>query len=774
MNYFDGSAVVGANVTCGPYKGNLSSIVSDASGNFLFPNVAPGFYECFASFQTSVSTLTTFSVFPGSNRFANKTEVITLDVETGILTGSTFYKAQNLALGGVKVVCRNQFNRRETFSDSSARFFFTGIRPGLYQCEGSAAGYSPVTSLVLVTQAAVTTVDVFVDVLRGNIAGTIVNSRTGLNVESTVTCSSNNETFTGNTTGGFFFFKSVYPTKAQCFAFPLGTGWIGNSAVGTVPPGLNLTLNINVTQVLSNLSGIVINSDTKTPIRFADVTCTAPGYLVIALTKPDGTFNFTNLAAASYSCEIRKGGYSSFTVREVALTTNAALILPAVGLSALPGSVTVLLSSTRTSLPIAGFINCSDPAGVIFSGSINGSADLGYVLPGTFTCSASSPTFVSTTSTRSVPPMVPVYFSLQLEPQYGSISGKVIDALVGIPVSGATIACANINPVLPAFYSATSDGAGRFTFPKVFLDSYACVVQTISYSNNAFNVTVGTQGQNVDASFNLQPIPAAIRGQVVENGTQNFLVGAAVNCTFYGGPAVYLVSNTSDRGTFAFDGLMSFGPWRCVISTPGYSHANGRDFDSIVTVRGTTTQIKILMQPAPGSAQITVVEAKTKPTFILPFAKVFCRPVGGDDSSSFRVFLNAGTGVGTFTAQRGNFFCTSKLEPGYVAASSNTFAIIPGGLTSVLIEMSPIPGTLELLVIDSTNALIKVAGGRVFCGNILVLTDPQGHATVPGLPRGVANCTITATGYADLTFTASIVNGLPTPLTVSLRKTKKR
>eukprot|EP01098_Paradermamoeba_levis_P001185 TRINITY_DN1132_c0_g4_i2.p1 TRINITY_DN1132_c0_g4~~TRINITY_DN1132_c0_g4_i2.p1 ORF type:complete len:943 (-),score=337.30 TRINITY_DN1132_c0_g4_i2:111-2813(-) len=778
VDYFDGSPIVGANVTCGPSgQSKFPSILADTLGNFVVSNVSAGLYECIATYGTTISGLYTFTVFAGSNLFPNKTEIISLQVETGILTGTTLYKVGAKPLAGVKVVCRSIFGRREGFSDENAHFFFTGVRPGTWSCEGSAPGFSSVVSLVGVNQASVSTVDVFVDVLRGNIAGSVVNTMSGLNVESSVSCIASGEAFQTNTSRGFFYFPNVLPGSARCVAVPIGPGWIGNSATGVVPAGLNLTLNINVSQVLSNLSGSVINADTGATLFSADVSCSSAAQLRVVLTLSNGTFIINNLAAGNFSCLARRGGFFDNTLQNIVLGANSNLVLPAIALKPIPGRVRVLLSSTLTSLPLNATLNCRDQTGKnVYSGNISGELDLQSVTPGNLTCDASAPTFVNNTAVKVVPPIVSVDFSIQLSPQTGSVSGSLRDSLTSAPLVGVVVACAAINPSVPAFYSATTSGTGAFTLTHVLLGDYTCSAQLKTYNSLDFNFTLASQGQVANATYTLAPVPGRLDGRIVDNVLLTPLGGSLVTCTFFGTTALGSTKRTfttGPDGLFFFDNILDFGPWRCQVNLTGYSHSTGRGFAAVETKRGVTVSVQISMEPSPGVASISVSELGTNGTFTLASARVTCKPVTGDDTTSTRVFLNANA-VGNYTNVRGSYVCTAVLDPTYRQTTTNAFTISPGDYKPVAIEMQAIPGSLLVTVVDRLSP-VAVVGARVFCGNAPpVFTSPLGQAVITNLARGTVSCLVTASGFADKNVTAAINNGAQTSIQALMDRARRR
>ena len=94
---------------------------------------------------------------------------------------------------------------------------------------------------------------------------------------------------------------------------------------------------------------------------------------------------------------------------------------------------------------------------------------------------------------------------------WGRVEGKIVDAITGLPISGANVTCAHSSYTSPAPCSgtATTNVEGIYFFVNVFFhdtDTIKLTVQATGYQPQEFNQTAFTTS-NMEANISLIPVP---------------------------------------------------------------------------------------------------------------------------------------------------------------------------------------------------------------------------------------------------------------------------
>jgi hypothetical protein len=94
---------------------------------------------------------------------------------------------------------------------------------------------------------------------------------------------------------------------------------------------------------------------------------------------------------------------------------------------------------------------------------------------------------------------------------WGRVEGKIVDAITGLPISGANVTCAHSSYTSPAPCSgtATTNAEGIYFFGNVFFhdtDTIKLTVQATGYQPQEFSQTAFTTS-NMEANFSMTPAP---------------------------------------------------------------------------------------------------------------------------------------------------------------------------------------------------------------------------------------------------------------------------
>lgn len=122
----------------------------------------------------------------------------------------------------------------------------------------------------------------------------------------------------------------------------------------------------------------------------------------------------------------------------------------------------------------------------------------------------------------------PVLHAGEVSLQTSSISGKVVDSVTGMPISGGTVIVAleqNVNGVDRVIMQTTADASGNFTFCPVLDGTYDVVASAVNGSGVAYAATVttgvadGTSMGNIPiiATTGASTAVASIMGQVTSS-----------------------------------------------------------------------------------------------------------------------------------------------------------------------------------------------------------------------------------------------------------------
>ena len=152
--------------------------------------------------------------------------------------------------------------------------------------------------------------------------------------------------------------------------------------------------------------------------------------------------------------------------------------------TAAPAIIGGQVLDSQTLQPIAAATVSVSPSGKSTLTDANGNFSIG-VDPGSYTVTASSPTYNSASQSVSIAAGQKATMTLRLVSiaAYGSLSGKVIDSLTRTPIAGATVK-------LSAGMIRTTDLNGNFSYAIVLNGTYTLTVSAPSYLTQTNSVTV--------------------------------------------------------------------------------------------------------------------------------------------------------------------------------------------------------------------------------------------------------------------------------------------
>ncbi|HSB72580.1 MAG TPA: carboxypeptidase regulatory-like domain-containing protein [Candidatus Methylomirabilis sp.] len=341
-----------------------------------------------------------------------------------------------------------------------------------------------------------------------------------------------------------------------------------------------------------------------------------------------------------------------------------------------------------------------------------------------------------------------------VRPTTGGVSAQVLNAVTGQALAGVTAR---------RYGEATSvltDAFGRFS-----LDGLPAGSVTLEFSKGGYltqmgmvTVTVGLVTPLGTIRLVSAPTTASVSGRVTDAAAGTVLAGVTVTAT---GGAGTLTATTGVDGGYSISGVMP-GTLTLMASKAGYQDASATG----TAVAGVTIQFSPALPPVgqapPTTATVrgTVLDAITRAPLAGATLSLGTGGSGTTDAAGLVTLIEVPAGTYSGTVSAG----------GYI--SHGFTAVLPGGssldLGTVLLTSLTAPGSLMGLVVDAaTNQAL--AGARLaLAGNTAVTatTLASGVVTLPDLPPGRVDFTLTKDGYSSLSGFATIAPAATTDLEV--------
>lgn len=426
-------------------------------------------------------------------------------------------------------------------SDSLGNFILTDVPPGSQGVNLAKNGFAPAaaaaTAIADVT-ASLGTIPMTSSYSTGTIAGTISDA-TGkplADVAVTVTGA-----WSGNaTTGADGSYSFTYVTPGNVTISAAKTGYQTITAPGSVYARTTLSFSPRMSTTASQVTtgtlvGRVVDSYWGLPIDHL------PGekgmYVMLSggiSAEPDpnnrGNFTIANLAPGIYQVIVGMNGFASRAFRVVitpGVTTDLGTIrLDMSFLMTLTGKIT----DTSTGAPITGaevtilgidFTGRSDSLGTYAIADIPN--------PGQYTLKVSADGYIGKSYTIGSSPWLQT-MDIALSPLVtkGSLTGTVIDAATGQPLTGVALTLASDPAIV-----TTTDSTGKFTFSAVPKGTQQTTIALSGYAPRTLTttITVGAVNDVGTIALSVNQIPASVRGVVWNAGSNDRFAGVEMQVT---------------------------------------------------------------------------------------------------------------------------------------------------------------------------------------------------------------------------------------------------
>jgi|GEM_PF-1015236 len=321
------------------------------------------------------------------------------------------------------------------------------------------------------------------------------------------------------------------------------------------------------------VTGHVVKELTGEPIANATVFVSSQPELQVK-TNTEGFFQISGIPDGIQTLVAQKPGFMAFNSRvtvQIGQTVDAGLLVLALEPSA--GMVKGRVADAGDGSPL-------ENAVVTLAGANNYSATTGpggdfeltAVAPGDYSVDIAKAGYYPVTGTATVTAGQTLVLNQELlregaflDSSPVDLRGKVIDALTGLPLSGATI-------LLDSGQTTVTNGSGAFVIPALGRGSYRATVQANGYAQRQFSLLLnpGASGDIGILELYRDDRPAAptdltLFGRVIDSVSGAAITGATVDIA---SPATQL--STDQNGEFILAGVNQL-TLEITIRAPGYS-----------------------------------------------------------------------------------------------------------------------------------------------------------------------------------------------------------
>ena len=685
------------------------SVLTDASGHYSMP-LAPGTYTATGSATNysslAISGITVVNATTTTTNFALQPLPGALQgIVTNAVTGFPVQGALVALSGGLSL------GKSDT-TDSEGRYSISSIIPGNYTATITQTYYDTKTATVAIPINATLTANFALTQTPGTIQGTITGNA-GPIAGATVTLS-NGLLATADATGHYLF-PSVTPgvysatAKAATFADKTTTGI-------SLPNAGSTTVDFTLTPLPGTLQGFVRNA-AGGMISGATVTLSGGKF---ANTNASGFYSIPNITPGTYGITVTATDYDVYTAAGIVIP-NATTVTYDVGLIQTPGPISGVVRDTAAKPLTGATVTLSNGSTTTTDGS--GGYTFLLVTPGSYTVTASLPTYASSSVTVVLLNASAATKDITLSPLPGTLSG-IVTSTAGQPVASAVV-------TLTGGKFASTDATGFYNIASVTPGTYTATVTASTYNTQTIAGIVIGNAANVTQNFSLTPVPGTLQG-AVRDGAGAALVGATVQLT--SGASLVATTTTGAGGAYAFTSVVP-GTYGATASMATY---NSQSFSGLVVANAGTTTQNFTLIGLPGIVQGVVTSTVTGAP--LASATVTLSTGGStttDAAGNYSFSLTAGTYDLSFTAPT---YATVKVS-GLVVGRAST--------TTRNVALTPIPGTLQGVITDTSGILLAGATVTLSTG-VSVVTGPNGAYAFSSLAQGTYGITITDAGYFDV------------------------
>ncbi|SFE27343.1 Carboxypeptidase regulatory-like domain-containing protein [Paenibacillus catalpae] len=718
----------------------VAQAVTNAAGAYVVIGLSPGYYR--VSFSASQFQARDFPVTLAIAE--TRTLNAALSPNPGTVTGTITNAQTGVPLAGVLVEVLDNRNSilSSTFTNAAGNYTIASLSPATNDRLRISAdtfvaqviGFSIAAGQTKVVNAALSPV-------AGVLTGMITDATTGLPLAGASIRVFTAEGITLQTTStaadGSYTIPSLAPGSYSIVIAE--EGYAGQTIGAMIDAASATTLNASLQQLAGAVTGRVTDSNTGAPIEDAIIRVFLNNIIVVRVASlEDGTYDIGNLAPGNYFVTIRADGYGgqsfSVTVNPGQTTTENFILFPN------PGSLTGVVTDTSGN-PIAGAIislNVNVAGGGLLLTRFVSQTDGRYIvenlLPLQYLVTASAVPYQSTFQSVAVLADTQSTLDFVLNPNPGTISGTIVDTN-GVPVAGAGVVIKMQSGNGVSIASIFSDTNGHFQVSSLAPSIYTVLASATDFQTASATISVQSDVTS-PITLVLLPDPGSIAGQIVDAASGAVILGIAVTVTDSNNFLIAsLIADT--KSGFQFDGLPP-GSYTVAVHALNYK---GEVLGAIVQ-SNSITPVNFALEPNPGTlvGEVTpaiggaLIQLFNNNNILI--SSVFTQPDG-----SF-----------TFIGEKVGSYNVTAIAMGYSSQVAGA-TILAGQTTDVTLTLSPNPGQISGIVVDTAGNPISTAVVKVLNSNESVrgIGPAQGNGSyvIDAIPVGPKTVIASAPNFSN-------------------------
>lgn len=736
----------------------IGSGTTDTEGNYTVSSVPVGSYAVVIIAAGYANATGTVSVDPG--------QVITdlnyqLEIIRGSISGSVSDATTGAPIIGARILIRDSVGIlvRFTTTDQFGNFVLRNFVPGMYSVTSSAPNYSTEITGVIVESSVTAGADVQLTSIVGNIAGQITdvngNPLSGDNIQLKL-FGSNGELLQAFIAQTDSFFQIPELSAGAYFVSASLDGYTSNTVAVIVNSGVVSSITIPMSQILTILTGTVIDSSTGAPVMGTAVSLslTTDTGVFVAKQYPgtDGSFMFESIAPGIYLLNVNAENYGN---EIITVTVPVAGFDIAISLMQNPGAVTGYVTNQLSGEPISNAIvlitSSGKPLDVKGVTDSYGQFTFSNLSPDTYRAVVNADGFSTQSATFSVLPDQTTSLSFILTPEPGILMGTVTDPITGNPIPQVTIQVRYLTPTGPVIASTLTDEQGNYMTQGVYSGPYTVVAFTNDgYGSSSASVFVPPNDTRV-VDFNLEPFPATVEGTILAESGEP-LANVAVSLFDIYGFAVRLVT-TDSSGFFRIEGFTE-GQYLVTAIIQNFQ----RQRVSIAPGPGETVISDIFLVPEPGQISGVILDEETLSPLVGAQVQVYApgasSPIARRTTGAAGDFLIEGVAP--------KFYTINAFTLNY--STRSTGVIVQSNVTStVQLVLRADPASVSGTVTDENGVPLSNVSVRLVNENDNEIgngiSDIDGNYVIGNLPRGAYTVVAGVEDYSTFTTGVSLEPG---------------
>lgn len=702
----------------------VNQTVTGVGGTYQFTNVIPGGYTLAVSANTFQPATVAINVIRAQTTTQNVVLQTSVAQLSGLVTGPGA-----IPIPGALVEVLNQtgITLTETTTDGAGTYLLTKLAEGVYQIRVSAAGFTTQLAGISLQAGDSKVLNFELTTAFGTVSGTITDAQTGegiLNASIRVVTRSGIAVGDTLTDANGDYFLSLLGQETYVLTVT-AEGYAGQTVGVEINTGATTTVDLQLEKQAGALIGTVVDTGMN-PLANANIVVLKGNVPVAqAISDSSGTFFFQHLAPDTYTVTASATGYSTVVLGATVQPQQISSL--AFVLQASPGFIAGQVVDSGNQ-PIQGAtvtIRENTTAGAVVATVLtdgNGEYVVPDLLPQSYVVIVSAPDKTTVLTGANVVSLATTTVNVQLADLPGSISGSILDATSGLPITGASIEVSVLNQAGAVVANASSDLAGNYVITGLSPGVYTVTARATNYETNSATAAVQAN-TDTPVSLSLFASPGAVAGQVVAAGTLQPIAGAQINALDANGSVMESVYSDS-QGSFVITGLAA-GQYVIAASASGFQS----NHVGAIVQANTTTPVQLQLNQDFGFISGTV--APVVPGTTVQLFDINNLLVG--------TVVADGNGAFSFTGIAPGSYVLTATAAGYAVQSVGAI-VQPGQTANVSFTLTPNPASISGAVLDTGMQPIVNAVVRILDLNETTLgfgyTDAAGFYTIGNLPIG--------------------------------------